>query len=106
MIPEISAAQSAYLRKHRRQKIFIKTCQFLILFAFLTKTKFHITKTNIYGKSCFKKFNIALSGDTDNKHRAFNGEHLNNDGNKDTECTPGCTCCESKKASNDEYNSG
>ena len=36
MIPEISAAQSAYLRQHRRQKIFIKTCQFLILFAFLT----------------------------------------------------------------------
>ena len=30
-----------------------------ILFAFLTKTKFHITETNIYGKKCFKKFNIA-----------------------------------------------
>ncbi|MBR5223124.1 MAG: hypothetical protein IKV81_03050 [Clostridia bacterium] len=31
-----------------------------ILFAFLTKSKFYITKTNIYGKSCFKKFNIAF----------------------------------------------
>ena len=31
-----------------------------ILFAFLTKTKFYITETNIYGKNCFKKFNIAF----------------------------------------------
>ncbi len=31
-----------------------------VLFAFLTKTKFYITKTNIYGNNCFKKFNIAF----------------------------------------------
>ena len=31
-----------------------------ILSAFLTKSKFYITKTNIYGRNCFKKFNIAF----------------------------------------------
>ena len=31
-----------------------------ILSAFLTKSKFHITETNIYGRNCFKKFNIAF----------------------------------------------
>ena len=37
--------------------IIISIC---ILFAFLIKTKFYITKTNIYGRNCFKKFNIAF----------------------------------------------
>lgn len=35
MNPDLSAAQLAYLRQYRRQKLFIKICQFLILFFFL-----------------------------------------------------------------------
>ena len=36
MLPNISPAQSAYLRAHKRQKIMIKLCQFLILAFFLS----------------------------------------------------------------------
>ncbi len=36
MSPNVSPAQMGYLRQHKRQKIFIKLCQFLILVSFLT----------------------------------------------------------------------
>ena len=32
-----------------------------ILISFLIRYKFYITQTNVYGKNCFKKFNIALA---------------------------------------------
>lgn len=36
MSPNVSPAQMGYLRQHKRQKIFIKLCQILILVSFLT----------------------------------------------------------------------
>ena len=36
MIPKISPAQAAYVRQYKRQKIFIKLCQILILVSFLS----------------------------------------------------------------------
>lgn len=36
MIPNVSPAQVSFVQKHKRQKIFIKLCQILILISFLT----------------------------------------------------------------------
>lgn len=36
MLPNVSPSQAAYVRQHKRQKIFIKLCQILILISFLS----------------------------------------------------------------------